>query len=135
MAPKEGGTAVKLATVSNGELVGAVVSDGVKVYFAGERANLGTNQEELATVPIGGGPITKLGSIGLPSAQLRYDAAGQRLYGTTAGTRTRDSVYSYSISDKSLVRLAENQTVRGGVAQDAQYVYWLTEFSVVRLIK
>jgi hypothetical protein len=135
MAPKEGGSAIKLAIVANTDLVGPMSSDGAFVYWVSNRANLGTGQENLAMISKAGGPVTDLGRIGLAASQVRLDVARQKLYGSSSGTLNRDIVFSLSLTDKSIDRLAENQTVWGGLAQDRQYLYWCSQTALMRTSK
>lgn len=135
MMPKEGGAAVKLATVASRERVGPMISDGDFVYWANNRAQLGTGLENLAMVAKSGGAPADLGVIGFPVAQIRHDRDRRRLYGTTSRSSHRDVVFTVSTADRTVTQLAEQQHVWGGVAQDERYLYWASETAMVRMAK
>ena len=82
-----------------------------------------------------GGPITDLGTVGSGAAVLRRDSSRNRLYFTTYGSGPKDVVFTFSLADRTLIKLVDNQSVFGGMAQDDHYVYWSSETAIMRLAK
>lgn len=133
--PKAGGASTNVAVVPDGQGVGPLVAAGNELYWASNRANLGTREENLAVMAKAGGEIGDLGNIGSGSAIMRLDATRNTLYWTTKGGWKYDRVLSFAIAERKLTIMAEGSAVYGGMAEDDRYVYWAGQTSVMRLAK
>jgi hypothetical protein len=121
--------------VSDQEAAAPLASDGTTVFWVNNRRVLGTGPENLASV--GKRPPRTpavLATIGEGMGILLHDSTRRVLYGGGSGS-DRGRIVAYDIAAARLTVLLDATRNRGGLAQDEQFLYWVSDTRIWRLAK